>query len=234
MGEAFGHGPPPGRLLQRIVTDRLRRLHALFQVARFHQARALGPDAGITIGLQLHLHLQRIALRLADAALLLVHLAQRAFQILDMMPYLMRDHIGLRKIARRAEAVAQFGEEIGVEIDLLVVGAVKRPHRALRRATARRAALRIEGQYGRLIGLARFLEDLAPDPLGRSQHLQRPMLDLGQLARILAARRRTLRRLLLHAATAAQQAERIDAHHRQDDQHHDDAATAEATADQRQ
>ena len=44
-----------------------------------------------------------------------------------MMADLVRDHIGLGEIARRLEALRQFVEEFGVEIDLLVGRAVEGP-----------------------------------------------------------------------------------------------------------
>ncbi len=39
------------------------------------------------------------------------------------------DHIGLRELAGRAEAVGQLVEERQVEIDALVAGAIERPRR---------------------------------------------------------------------------------------------------------
>ena len=98
------------------------------------------PHAGVAIGLQFDLDLDRIAFGLARARLQLLRLAERAHQILDMMADLMRDHIGLREIAGRAEALRQLVEEFRVEIDVLVCRAVERPHRRLRGAAARLVA----------------------------------------------------------------------------------------------
>ena len=44
-------------------------------------------------------------------------------------------HIGLREFAGRLEAVAHFIEKRQVDVNLLIAGAVKRPHRRLRVAT---------------------------------------------------------------------------------------------------
>ena len=100
------------------------------------------PDAGEAVGLQLDPHLQRLAPRLSPAALLrLLHLRQDAEQVLHVMADLVRDHIGLRELAGLAAAAAEarleLAEERGVEIDLAVVRAIERPHRALRHAAGR-------------------------------------------------------------------------------------------------
>ncbi len=72
----------------------------------------------------------------------------RSEQVLDMMAEFMRDHIILREIALGAEAVGQFVEEAGVQIDSLVGRAVERPHRRLRRAAARATIAAVEDQRG--------------------------------------------------------------------------------------
>src|SRR3546814_3569229 len=99
-----------------------------------------------------------------------------------------------------------FRSEVGVEIDFPVIGAVKWPHGALRRAVSRHAALGIEGQDRRLILPAGLLEQRPPDALGRPQHLQGPVLHVaqpGSVATDLPA--------LRHLAAAAHQAQGIDA-----------------------
>ncbi len=111
-------------------------------------AVARGPDAGIAIGLQLDADLNRISLRRRTLALRRPRLIEHAGKMLDMMPHLMRDHIGLGKVAGRAEPVAKLAVEAGVEIDIVVGRAVERPHRGLRRAAARLAAAAIEDEAG--------------------------------------------------------------------------------------
>ena len=76
------------------------------------------PHAGIAIGLKFDLDLDRIAFGLARAGLQLVRLVERALQVLDVMADLVRDDIGLREVARRAEALRQLVEEARVEINL--------------------------------------------------------------------------------------------------------------------
>jgi hypothetical protein len=101
--------------------------------------------------LKLHLHLDVIRRRLAvGRALRLLGLGQNAEQILHVMPDLVRDHVGLGKLARFAANVAaakargDLIEEGGVEVDLLVGRTVERSHGALGFSAAtrvRRAAI---------------------------------------------------------------------------------------------
>src|SRR6185437_8924718 len=113
------------------------------EIARLHHRlalRVLGvrrPDAGVTVGLQFDLYLDRIALSLARAGLQLLGLPQRAGEILHMVANLVRNDIGLREVARRLEALRKLVEELRVEIDLLVGRAVERPHCRLSSAAAR-------------------------------------------------------------------------------------------------
>src|SRR5512135_899075 len=54
--EAFGHDPALGAALDRVVADRRRRRHGLFDVAGLEQlavVRVVRPYAGETVGLQL-------------------------------------------------------------------------------------------------------------------------------------------------------------------------------------
>ena len=100
-------------------------------------------------------------MRLASALLpaarcSLLRLGQDAEQVLHVMADLVRDHVGLRELARLAAdvAAAESGrdliEERGVEIDLLVGRAIERPHGGLRRA----AALSVRSRRGRAPGPA--------------------------------------------------------------------------------
>src|SRR5262249_60499764 len=94
------------------------------------------------------------------------------------MADLMRDHIGLRKPARRAADVAaaetrrDLIEERGVEVDLLIGRAVERSHCALCGSAAtgvRRAA--IENQHGGAVDLAGLGEDVLPLQFSAAEHL---------------------------------------------------------------
>ena len=58
------------------------------------------------------------------------------------MPELVRDHVRLREVSRRAELVLQLVVEPEVDVDLLVVGAVEGPHRRLPDAAAGLASRR--------------------------------------------------------------------------------------------
>src|SRR5215470_5725196 len=99
--------------------------------------RVMGPNARQTVGLQLDANLKLIAIGLIHAALDLLHSGQYSEQVLHMMTYLVRDHIGLRKLAAGASHLAstkpalQILEECRVEIHLLVIRAVERPHGGL-------------------------------------------------------------------------------------------------------
>src|SRR3546814_13302520 len=91
-----------------------------------------------------------------------------------MMPDLMRDDIGLRGIARSAEAARKLVEEGGVEIDALIGGAIEGTHRRLRRAAARLVLIGEEVERRLLIDvdelaphLMRRAADVAGELLGR-------------------------------------------------------------------
>ena len=74
----------------------------------FHCWSDCRPDAGEAIGLQLDPHLNAVGLGLAARRLLLLlHLRQDAEQVLHVMADLVRDHIGLRELARRAMPASQ-------------------------------------------------------------------------------------------------------------------------------
>src|SRR5689334_25375307 len=86
-------------------------------------------------------------------------------------------YIGLGELAGAVgragvEAVPHLVEELGVEIDLLVVWAIERPHRRLRRAAGRHRAAAEQDEPRRLVARARLLEDLRPGVLGRAQDLR--------------------------------------------------------------
>ena len=172
MGEAVGDDAALAFLLQRVVADRAGGGQALFQIARFHAAAVLcGPDAGVAIGLQLEADRGGIALPLRTAALDLLHLVRRAEQVLDVMAEFVGDHVILREVTLGAEAIGQFVEEAGVEVDALVGRAVKRTHRRLRGAAARPSVLVEEGQARGAEALAALREDLFPSVFRRAERV---------------------------------------------------------------
>jgi hypothetical protein len=93
--------------LEAVVSDGRSGLQACFKIAWLDEVPlALGvvpPDPGETIGLQLHAHGQDIPLSLRGLVSEARHLLCNAHVILHVMADLMSDHIGLRKVAGRAE-----------------------------------------------------------------------------------------------------------------------------------
>ena len=110
MRESVGNDIPLAAALQPVVANGRRRLNRCLHITRLHDAPlllgAMSPDPSEAIGLQLNSHLQVIGLDLIHAVLRLLHLRQDAEQILHVMAYLMRDHIGLRKLAALAADIA--------------------------------------------------------------------------------------------------------------------------------
>jgi len=131
-----------------------------------------------------------------------VCLVQDAFEVLDVVPDLVRDHIGLGEVAGRTEAPRQLVEEIGVEVDAVVVRAIEGPHRRLPGATGGLGPARIGDELGRPVLLARLLENLPPGLLGRAQHPQQEFPRL-RVERRLARGRAALRAAAGKDATAA-------------------------------
>src|SRR4028119_88491 len=85
--------------------------------------------------------------------------------MLDVVADFVRDDIGLREIAGRAEARAQITIEGEVYVNLLVSGTVERPRARARRA-AGRARLFCEERERRLpVTPARLLKELLPHVL---------------------------------------------------------------------
>ena len=64
------------------------------------------PDAGEAIGHQFDADGELVALDLADLLLALLHLRQDAEQVLDVVPDLVRDHIGIGEVAAGPERAA--------------------------------------------------------------------------------------------------------------------------------
>ena len=93
-----------------IVADGRCRAERFLHIASVEQT-ALGgglrPDPREAIGLKLQPHGQFVLSRWV-LPLDLTDLALHAQKVLDMMADLMRQHVGLREIARRSEAAAEF------------------------------------------------------------------------------------------------------------------------------
>ena len=96
--------------------------------------RAVRPDAGEAVGLQLGADRQRIRLSLAELLLALMHVGEDAEHVLHMVADLVRQHIGLREIAGRAEARAKLVVEAEVDIEVPVGRAVERSGRRARQS----------------------------------------------------------------------------------------------------
>ena len=131
MREAFGNNYALTLLLEHVIADRFGRAHAFLDVSRLEDvalgvASIGGPNACVAVGLQLDADLNCIALRFGRAGLSIMCLVQRAFEVLDVMPNLVRNHIRHCEVARRPKALRQLVEEGRVEINGLVVGAVER------------------------------------------------------------------------------------------------------------
>ncbi len=125
-------------LLQPIVANRRRGVQTLFDVTgiEFHPARGepprfrrfVSPHARVTIGLQFDAHRALVGVARKRGAL------ERAGEILHVMTDLVREHVRLREIARRAELLMKIVEEAQVQIHLAVAWTVERPGRGARKA----------------------------------------------------------------------------------------------------
>ncbi len=194
VGERFGHHDALRLSLQRVVADARGGIQPFLDVAGLQPGlgllRVVGPYAGQAVGLQFQAHRQRVHLLFGHAAAHAVDLGGDAQQPLHMVADLVRDHVGLRKVARRTEPPGQRVEETQVDVDLLVGRAVERAHRRLALAAggARRAAE--QHQPRRLVGTPGGAELCGPDVLGAGQHR-------GHEARDLVIGRRRLCRSLL-------------------------------------
>lgn len=110
-------------LTKRIVANLVRGVQRFAEVRFVNRqigARRVAPYAGKAIGLQFDAH-RRLVLALA----LNLDLG-RADQILHMVTDFVRDHIGLREIARRTQAITHQIVEAWVDVELVIAGAVER------------------------------------------------------------------------------------------------------------
>ena len=146
VGKAIRRDPRSGHPLDAVVADRGGSVQPFIDVAGLElhfplsgPARLRGvmaPDAGETVGLQLEPDRQLVLLiwtRLLEAA----DLRLDAEQMLHVVPKLVRQHVGLRKIARRAEPLLKLGEESQVEVNERIGRAVEGTGRGLRGSASR-------------------------------------------------------------------------------------------------
>src|SRR5215213_2502182 len=115
--------------LDAVVADRARGGQALLEVALLEQPALVGrvrPHAGEAVGLELLADGERVALVRVPADGV-VDLIADPRQGLHVVAHLVREHVGLREVARRVEARGQLAEEAEVDVDLAVGGAVERP-----------------------------------------------------------------------------------------------------------
>ncbi|MEZ4398722.1 MAG: hypothetical protein R3B06_01790 [Kofleriaceae bacterium] len=127
---------------------------------------ALGPDAGVAVGLELLPHRHRVLQRLV-AAHRLADLVVGAQQVLQVVAVLVGQHVGLGEVARGAEPVAQVAVEAHVDVGVGVGRAIERPDvgRGLAAPGVDRA-----GEHAEDGGLVR-------EPVG-SEHLGEGALDI--------------------------------------------------------
>ena len=107
----------------------------------------------------------------------------------------MGDDVGLRELARCAEALLQVAVEGEVDIDLLIARAVERTHRRLTGTAGRRRCAGKEHQLGLLVARATFTKHLLPRRFRAAQNLgdeARHLVVGGWFARSHLRRCRTL------------------------------------------
>ena len=120
---------------------------------------------------------------------------------LDVMADLVRDHVRLGEIARRAEALVELPEEREIEVDLVVRRAVERARRGRRRPAAALGSARERDDRGTRVLAVRFGEDPCPEILRVLAHELRELED-----RVLTLRRIPLLRRLGRSEVAGREA----------------------------
>src|SRR4029079_5153603 len=117
-----------------------------------------------------------------------------------MMLDFVRDHVGLREVSGRAEALLQVAVEAQVDVDAVVIRAVERPDGRLREAASRPYRIAEQNELRLFVGLAVAVEQSVPGLFGVRQ-------DHGyELAELVGGRGGILLRALLvdaHGGTAA-------------------------------
>jgi hypothetical protein len=134
--EALGHDAAGRHLLQPVVADGRRGPQCLIRITRLELdmarrepsalRRGVSPDAGQAISLKLERYRRAVGSHRGVACPRV-----EAQQVLHVVAHLVRDDVGLREVARRAESLRQLLEEAKVEVDLLITRAIERARRRL-------------------------------------------------------------------------------------------------------
>src|SRR5262249_10335967 len=233
VGEGFRRHAPSRLLLETVVADGGGGAQARFDVTGIEKialTRVVPPHSGETIRLQLHAHGERVAARLGGAAALLRHLLRDAELVLDMMPHLVRDHVGTREVAGGAEAPGQVLEERSIEVDFVVGWAVEGSHGGAAHAAGGVDGAAEEHQLRRLMLAPSLPENSAPGVLGVPQDPCDEILGLVARARRGArGRRRTLRRRggCIASLQRDEDVEGVEAEEPADRQHRDQPDSSE-------
>jgi len=132
VGPGFRRHIPLCFPLQGVIADRCGRRKTFIHVSGLEQPaipiRRMAPHAGEAVSLQFEAHRQCVDLFFRMGTLLEgTDTVRYSEQVLHMVADLMRDHVGLRKIAGSTETAVEFIEERQVQVELAVPGAVKGP-----------------------------------------------------------------------------------------------------------
>ena len=130
----------------------------------------VAPQPREAIRLQFLAHRQGVDLRRTAAAPRGLHLLADAQQGLHVVAHLVGHHVGLGKITRGAVALAEVVEKGQVDVQLLVAGAIKGPHRRRREPAGRVDPAAEQHQRGLAIDPTLLPEHLPPGVLGIGQH----------------------------------------------------------------
>ena len=157
MGEAIRHHAAGRHLLQPVVADRGGGAQSFFHIAGIELDLARGrpprlrgvvsPDSGEAVGLKFQRNRRAVLSRPAIAGGALI----QPEQVLHVMTELVRNHIGLREVARRAQLLRQLVEEPEIEVDHAVLRTVERAGRRLSEPARRLNRVAEQPHLGALI-----------------------------------------------------------------------------------
>ena len=177
MVEGLRSCAPVGLLLQVVVANLRGGVQCLFNVAILQRAEhpvvVVGPHTGVKVGLQLQTHAGLVVALgvLAVLGHLLVGGVQGAQQVLHMMPHLVRDDVGVGKVAVSPDLAFHALEELQVEIHRLVGAAIEGAARRSGVAATRTHRIGIDHHLGRDVGLAHLPKFLSPNVFGAGENL---------------------------------------------------------------
>jgi len=122
MGVTFGDRVALGLLLKSVVADPIGSVDSLFDITFLEDViflvRVMRPHAGQIIRLKLQSHGHLIGHQFVAPGTNFVDLIAEAREILNVVSDLVRDHVGLRKIAGRLMSLSQLVEERWVNVNL--------------------------------------------------------------------------------------------------------------------